>query len=337
MLALAVGAASHARAQGRILVDTLHSEALRGNAIGDTPDRPVTIYLPPSYDSDSTRRFAVVYLLHGATSEPEEWLDGTYQGFRLDAALDQQAATAEYIVVIPRANNSFGGSFYVNSPAFGGWEDFVATELVRFIDGRYRTLPRRQSRILAGQSMGGFGALYLAGRHPETFAHVYAMSPCCLGFVGDLAPDSERWRGEPRRWFRAIANAFAPAPTDTSRPVPLPFSPGPDGRLRENRAVARAGRRYLPLERLKKDPGPYRRLCTIGIEAGRQDEIPNVPLGAAAFSRELSRGGIAHTYTEFTGGHVDHTRERFETAVLPFFARIFSGSGASSSCGVTPH
>ena len=321
-----------ALAQGRIAIETLHSQALRGNLIGDTPDRQVTVYLPPSYDRDPARRYPVVYLLHGATSDPREWLDGSYEGLNLAAALDERASEAQYIVAMPLADNSFGGSFYVNSPAFGRWEDFVATELVRFLDTHFRTLPERSSRVLAGQSMGGFGALYLAGRHADTFAHVYAMSPCCLGFLGDLAADGDRWQAEQSGWLRAMAMAFAPDPprAEDAPRAPLPFVAGPGGR-QEVSTVARTWREYLPLDRLIRDPEPYRHLCTIAIEAGQQDEIANVPLGAAAFSLALTRAGIPHTLDEFTGGHIDHTRERFETAVLPFFARVLA-PGQRASC-----
>lgn len=330
LLFLLVLCASSVAAQGRVVVDTLHSRALQGNRIGDTPDRAITIYLPPSYARDTTRRFPVVYLLHGATSDPKEWLDGTYQGLRLNAALDERANMAEYIVVMPFADNRFGGAFYVNSAAFGRWEDLVTKELVHFVDARYRTVPKRMSRVLAGQSMGGFGALYLAGRHPDVFAHVYAMSPCCLALVGDLEPSSERWREKPRAWLRAMSVAFAPTVRDTIAPMPVVVES--DGGVRENVAVARMWREHMPLYRLMRDAAPYRRLCSIAIEAGRQDEIPNVTVGAAAFDRELSRAGITHTYEVFTGGHVDRTRERFEIAALPFFARAFTPRTPTSTC-----
>jgi len=132
-LCVAVARSPAAQAQGRVITDTLHSQALRGNLIGDTPDRAITIYLPPSYQRDSTRRYPVLYLLHGATSDPREWLDGTYQGLNLRLAMDSLAGAgrSEYLVVMPQADNSFGRSFYVNSAAFGRWEDFVAKKLVR--------------------------------------------------------------------------------------------------------------------------------------------------------------------------------------------------------------
>lgn len=325
-----------ARAQGRIVIETLHSRALQGNRIGDTPDRKVTIYLPLSYDRDTARRYPAVYLLHGTTSDPREWLDGSYQGLNLSLAMDSLAAAglSEYIVVMPLADNDFGGSFYVNSAAFGRWEDFVVTELVPFIDARFRTLPRRRSRGLAGQSMGGFGALYLAGRHAKTFGHVYAMSACCLGFVGELAPDSEEWATARAPRLRAMAAAFAPQSSGerAAVPTPMPFVADSAGRIEKVEPLARAWSEYLPLDRLSRDPNLYRRLCTIALEFGRQDEIPSVRLGTLAFASELKRAGIPHTLDEYTGGHTNQTRKRFETALLPFFARVLATQEERGVC-----
>lgn len=325
LLLLALLLPARGVAQGVVRTDSLHAQTLVGNAIGDNPTRPITVYLPASYARDSTRRYPVVYLLHGATSDPKEWFDGTYQGLDLARALDAQHA--EHLVVMPLADNRFGGSFYVNSAAFGRWDDFIASELVSFIDARFRTRPSRANRALVGQSMGGFGALSIAGHHPEVFGHVYAMSPCCLGLVGDLGADGERWRSAPRAFVRAMAMAMAMTPTISSGAdsiPPLPYRVGASGALLEDTVVTREWRRQLPLDRLERNARSYRRLCTIALEAGAQDALTNVTAGAAAFSRALTRAGVPHTFAVFTGGHVDRTRERFETAVLPFLERVFT-------------
>lgn len=325
LLAAAVWVAP-VRAQSRLVTTSLHARTLVGNAIGDASDRAITVYLPPSYDRDSTRRYPVAYLLHGATSDPKEWLDGTYQGLDLAAALDAQAGQAEYLVVMPAADNRFGGPFYVNSRAFGRWEDFVATELVQWVDTRFRTMPTRANRALVGQSMGGFGALSIARHYPQLFGHVYAMSPCCLGLVGDLGPEGALWRGPTRAYVRALSMAMAPAKTggaavDTT--PPFPFRADANGHLQEDTLVSRAWRARLPLDQFSRDAHAYRRLCTIALDAGAQDALTNVVEGSAAFARALTAAGITHRYTVFTGGHVDRTRERFETAVLPFLAAAF--------------
>ena len=66
------------------------------------------------------------------------------------------------------------------------------------------------------------------------------------------------------------------------------------------------------------------RLMTIVLDFGRQDQIPSVPAGARAFAQMWERAGVRHTLDEFTGGHVDRTRERFETRLLPLFGRVLS-------------
>ena len=77
--------------------------------VGARPVRRVLVYLPPSYRQEPARRYPVRYLLHGATSVPDEWLDGTYQGLDLRVALDsliKAAAIPEVITVMPDANNA---------------------------------------------------------------------------------------------------------------------------------------------------------------------------------------------------------------------------------------
>ncbi|MBK6845610.1 MAG: hypothetical protein IPG88_25605 [Gemmatimonadetes bacterium] len=223
-IALLAAVAPVARAQGRVVVDTVRARTLVGNRVGDPAKREVYTYLPPSYDRDRTRHFPVLYLLHGMTSHPREWLDGSYQGFDLRRTMDSLARTgSEFLVVMPHADNSYGGTFYVNSVAFGRWDDFIGRELVGYIDGRYRTMRDRRHRGIAGQSMGGFGALSIVQSHSATFANVYAMSPCCLTLAADLAPASPLWLAASRlapatpprttgeRIVRAMAIAFAPS------------------------------------------------------------------------------------------------------------------------------
>lgn len=327
-------------AQGRVVTDTLHSRALRGNLIGDSPDREVLVYLPPSYDRAPATRYPVLYLLHGMTSHPREWLDGSYQGFDLRVAMDSLAAAGgrEFLVVMPHADNALGGTFYTNSAALGRWDDFTARELVAFVDARYRTLRARGSRGLAGHSMGGFGVLYLAARHPDTFGSIHAMSACCMGFVGEMAPESATWReaaaaridtarraAAVTQRVRAMAAAFAPRPASSAAHEPLPFAPDTLGHLRPDAAVLRSWREHLPLERLARDRQAFGRFAAIGLDYGRSDQIASVGEGTRDFARALDRYGIRYTLDAYDGGHIDRVRERFERVVLPFFARTLDG------------
>jgi S-formylglutathione hydrolase len=319
-----------ALAQSRVVQDTIRSQALAGNAVGDAPERDVFVYLPPSYATSPTARFPVLYLLHGHTSHPSEWLDGTYQGFRLQATMDSLVAAGMpgYIVVMPDGDNAYGGSFWISSRTFGGWEQFVAQELVQHVDGRYRTTGTAAARGLAGFSMGGFGALHIAPQHPETFGFVYALSPCCLGFVGEMSPGSALWttadtqavsfeRGVAapavrRAWLLAAASAPADHPAPFTH---LPFTDSADT-LHATPALD-TWRLRLPLETPRSSG--LRALHGVMIDYGGRDQIPSVVEGSRAYGVLLRRLGVEHTLHEFDGDHVGQVRARFALSLLPWF------------------
>ena len=133
-----------------------------------------------------------------------------------------------------------------------------------------------------------------------------------------------------------MAMAFVPADgKDLTATPPLPFVSGPEAQLREVASVAQAWRGYLPLDRLRRDPAPYRHLCSIALDAGLQDEIPSVTEGARAFSHELEKAGIAHAFDAFEGTHTDHLRQRFEASLIPFFARVLKTENRPGTCAPT--
>lgn len=149
------------------------------------------------------------------------------------------------------------------------------------------------------------------------------MSPCCLGFVGELAPDGEAWTSGKVRWIKAIEAAFAPPGTGSE--TPAPFIRDSLGRVREVAPVARAWRQHLPLERMPADARGYAALCGIAIEFGTKDQIASVRIGAPAFATVLREYRARVTLDAFDGGHVDKTRARFTKFVLPYFGRTLSG------------
>ncbi len=115
----------------------VHGKGLEGNLAGDSPDRDVSVYLPPSYKTDKNRRYPVIYFLHGFTDNDAQWYGLTKHWINLPAVVDKALAegkTREFIIVTPNAYNRYAGSMYSNSVTIGNWEDFVATELV----GLYR-------------------------------------------------------------------------------------------------------------------------------------------------------------------------------------------------------
>ena len=141
-------------------------------------DVPATVILPDAYGKEG-KHFPVLYLLHG--------YGGDYQSWPKIARLDELADQYGIIVVCPDGGT---GSWYFDSPEDPAWryETFVAKELISGIDGRFPTLPHRESRAIAGFSMGGHGAFFLAFRHPEVYGTAVSFS----GGV-DLRPFPGNW------------------------------------------------------------------------------------------------------------------------------------------------
>ncbi|MEX1185885.1 MAG: alpha/beta hydrolase-fold protein [Gemmatimonadaceae bacterium] len=330
-----------APAQAVTRIETVPAPSLAANLLGDPAWRQVTVYLPPSYPREPRRRYPVVYWLHGFASADRELISGIRQGLNIRLAMDSllaAGAAREMIIVMPNARNAFEGSFYANSPVTGRWEDFIVRDLVSWVDGRYRTVWSRSGRGIAGSSMGGFGALRIAIRNPDTYSAVYAMSPCCL----DSEVFFERswlaaWRGAaavktledfaraPFRSQLVIARSAFYSPDTARPPLYVAFPVIPDGdSLRLVPGIAALWRND-PLALIPRSAPALRRLA-IALDAGAQDGFPDIPANVRAVDSLLTAMGIAHEAEIYQGGHVDKVRERIVTRVLPFFSRALSGA-----------
>ena len=139
----------------------VHGKSLEGNLEGDSADRDVSIYLPPSYKTKTKQRYPVVYLLHGYTDNDDNWFGAKHIFVDAPLAIDRAIANGarEMIVVMPNAYTVYMGSMYSNSAATGDWESFIVNDLVAYVDAHYRTIPGRASRGLSGHSMGGYGTI----------------------------------------------------------------------------------------------------------------------------------------------------------------------------------
>jgi enterochelin esterase-like enzyme len=318
---------------------TVHGKALEGNLEGDTPDRDVTVYLPPSYNGDQTRRYPVVYLLHGFGGRDDAFTE------RL-ANLPQSADTlagaqgfSEPIVVMPSAVTLHKGSMYSNSVTTGDWERFVAEDLVAYVDGHYRTLANRMSRGLAGHSMGGYGALRIGMKRPDVFSSLYVMSACCLEADRNPRPDSMKdaeaikTRAQAEDAARAtelrpsvlLASAAAWSPNPANPPLFLDL-PVKDGKVRPDivaKWVANA-----PLEMLAGQASNLEKYYAIAIDVGAKDELlaSNRRLHEA-----LTRLHVPHGYEEYAGDHTSGVRERIERNLLPFFSKSLAAPANPSS------
>ncbi len=320
--------------QGFVERIKLHGQSLEGNLDGDSPDRDVSIYLPPSYKTEKNRRYPVVYMLHGFTDDDAKWFGLVKHWINLPEVINKaldDGKTREMIVVMPNAFTRFKGSMYSNSVTVGDWETFITKELVSYIDAHYRTLAQAASRGLAGHSMGGYGTLRLGMKSTDVFSSLYALSPCCMEpgrtnpGMKDMMKKLETVKTDEevkaQNFFGlamlASAAAWSPNPKNPPLFIDLPFRDGevvPDVLARQHaNATLTMIHQYIP--RLK-------RLKAIGMDAGTKD------VGISGATRQLDQVltdyGIAHFYESYEGDHLNRIAERLQTKTLPFFSQHLS-------------
>ncbi len=121
------------------------------------------MFLPPSYKKETRRRYPVVYALHGYSIGAEQWSKEIHVPQTLEGAFAQGAK--ELIVVLPDSKTLHNGSMYSSSVTTGDFENFIARDVVAYMDAHYRTIPERRSRGLVGHSMGGYGATRIGMKH----------------------------------------------------------------------------------------------------------------------------------------------------------------------------
>src|SRR6185503_12726690 len=144
----------------------VHGASLEGNLEGNDVDRQVMVVLPPSYRTSPSKRYPVVYYLHGFAIDGKNFYNYMHVP---EAVAHNAAAGREFIVVVPSTLTRMGGSMYSSSPTTGDFQAFIAEDLVQYIDSHYRTIPTRGARGLAGHSMGGYGTWTIGMNYPEVF------------------------------------------------------------------------------------------------------------------------------------------------------------------------
>jgi Putative esterase len=333
---------------GRVVLERVESRVLRGNPLGDPSVRTVPVYLPAGYDDveNAKKRYPVIYVLTGFTGSGRALLNVSAFGEAFDARLDRligSGAMKPCIVVMPDCMTAYGGSQYVNSRATGRYEDHLAVELVRFVDGKYRTLAERRHRAVAGKSSGGYGALVHAMKHPDVFGAAASHSGD-IGFEQCYLPDFGRaateigLAGGARAWmekFRAarrkshahhtvlnvigMATCYSPNP---SQPLgcDLPF----DLETCELRpSVWRKWLAHDPLQMIKAPAHAraLRSLRLLFVDAGTRDEY-YLHFGARRFVRQAKSLAVRVVHQEFDDGHMD-VSYRYDVS-LPLVAKAIS-------------
>ena len=144
-------------------------------------DASYSIFTPPSYDKEPERRFPVIYFLHGLNNDHTSWATPRYGDLPLQVeALLKKGEVSEFLLVHPDGENSL----YTDSlDGTGNHETYIRRDLIAEVETNFRVQTGRSARALGGVSMGGYGALKIAMRHPREFASVSGTSP--IVFLGE--------------------------------------------------------------------------------------------------------------------------------------------------------
>ena len=327
-----------ARAASEVRDLEVASRQFEGNKIGISPRRRVSVYLPDGY-ATSDRRYPVIYFLHNIfENERALYADHDAQGL-FDRAI-QAGVIPPVIVVSADFSTPLGGSIYANSPVTGRWRDFMVQELVPWVDGRFRTLATRDARGLAGDRMGGHGAIAFGMRHPEVFGAVYALHPVGTGLglqtmssrpnfdLLQNAKSLDDLKADPfSMLFTAIYQAHLPNPGKSPLYADLPARKV-DGRLVIDTALtAKLQDGFLLDHSVARYADNLRTLRGLKFDWTRGDPNPDHVISNQAFSRLLTEYGVPHEAEEYVGGWGDRTwgeTGRVQTDLLPFFARTLA-------------
>lgn len=186
IIAIAAIVCTAITAQGKVITDSIKS-----NILGATVK--VNIYVPAEFDSNPTKQYPVLYLLHGFTDTYAAWVE---KG-KLDRVADEMIQKGEIppmVIVMPNAGgpetrDTWNGYFNMEGWAYS---DFFYKELIPTIEKRYRIIGDKANRAVSGLSMGGGGCTVYAQHHTDLFSSCYAMSAWLTSNDTQLDPNNRQ-------------------------------------------------------------------------------------------------------------------------------------------------
>ena len=313
---------------GRFEETVFESEALRGNPLGDPPERPLWVYLPPGYDDEPERRYPSVYMIQGLTGQLDMWRNRAAFRRNFPELADDLFARGEAppcILVWVDCWTSIGGSQFLDSPGTGRYHTYLCDEVVPWVDANYRTLATAGHRAIAGKSSGGYGAMVTPMLRPDLFGGLATHAGDAL-FEACYLPEfretvralREEYGGSYERFWEDFRSR--PALSKESDNVLLNdwcmaacYSADPDGTVRlpfdtdTGELLPDVWERWLawdPLRMVPRHAEALRSLVAIYIDSGTKDEW-YLDLGAEAFRRALIEVGVTDVHFElFEAGHM---------------------------------
>jgi hypothetical protein len=304
---------------GRFDEVVFDSDVLKGNPLGDPHQRPLWIYLPPGYDDagQSDRRYPSVYVIQGLTGQIDMWRSRAAFRPNFPELMDRAFASGDCppaVVVFVDCWTKFGGSQFLDSPGTGNYLTYLCDEVVPWLDARYRTLPSREHRGIAGKSSGGYGAMVTPMLRPDVFGGLATHAGDAL-FEMCYQPEfrvavralRDNYDGSYERFwedFRSrpafakdsdgdLLNAYCMAAcysADDDGTVRHPYD------LRTGELVPDVWERWLAVDpvRMARTPAggeALRSMKAIYIDCGKRDQF-FLDLGAQAFHQEVEAAGV---------------------------------------------
>jgi len=312
---------------GRFDEHVFDSQALRGNALGDPPSRPLLVYTPPGYDA-SEQRYPAVYMIQGLTGQVDMWRNREAFRPNFPEQLDAMFARGETppcVVVFVDCWTSLGGSQFLDSPGTGNYHTYLCDEVVPWVDANYRTLAAREHRGIAGKSSGGYGAMVTPMLRPDLFGglathagdalfescYLPEFRECARALRDDYDGSYEAFwkdfRSRPamsKKTDGTLLNSWCMAACYSADPdgtVQLPFDPATSELIP---SVWDRWLRWDPVRMVPDHAEQLRAMRAIYIDAGTRDEW-YLDLGAEAFRHALEQIGVTDVHFElFDAGHM---------------------------------
>jgi enterochelin esterase-like enzyme len=310
----------------------IHGASLEGNLEGNAVDRDALVFLPPSYATQKSKRYPVVYALHGYSIGAEQWSQEIHVPQTIEGAFAQGAA--EVIVVLPDSKTVHNGSMYSSSATTGDFEHYVASDVVAYMDAHYRTIPKRSARGLVGHSMGGYGASRIGMKHSDVFGSLYIMSPCCMSARAGGAPNADTMKQLeavktpadsaklPFALRAQLASAAAWSPNPKNPPLYLDL---PNKGTAADQEILAKWAANAPLAFVDQYINELKKYKAIAIDVGDRDGLR---VGAGQLHDILDSYGVANTFEIYPGDHTSAVADRFQNHVMPFFGKNLCNTAA---------
>jgi hypothetical protein len=306
---------------GRLDEHVFESEVLKGNALGDPPERPLWVYVPPGYDDEPDRRYPSIYMIQGLTGQLDMWRNRSAFRKNPPELIDELFASGEAppaILVWVDAWTSLGGSQFLDSPGTGRYHTYLCDEIVPWVDERYRTIASGDNRGIAGKSSGGYGAMVTPMLRPDLFRGLAthagdALFEMCylpdfrnsVRTLRDLYDGSfdKFWADFRSRPAFSKKTDYPPLndwcmaacySTDEDGTVQLPYDPD-TGELRPE--IWERWLAWDPVRMVPRYADALRAQRAIYIDAGTRDDA-FLDLGAEAFHRALAEIGVTDVFYE---------------------------------------